>query len=159
MNIAERAAHAHELQGKRSTHPLTSDRCAADVARAASRLAALVGIDPEYVRPDHNWNYLHLPLVPLTLHASDPDDLEQTYTFSYRDPLYDDEPFFLIGPCPVCGRPVPLAEIRSLADLGAFLAAGPERLPDDGRLPNSYPDEFDLHPAHSSTCPFNGRDL
>lgn len=154
MSIAERAASAYELMRQRSTHPLISNHRAADIARTVVRLAALLGIDPVHVRPNRSWNHLSLPLAPLTLHASDPDDPERTYTFSYRDPLYDDEPFHLLGPCPDCGAMVPLAELRSLADLGAFLAVGPESLPDNGILPASYPDEFDMHPAHSSSCRF-----
>ncbi|MCT9080482.1 hypothetical protein [Streptomyces fulvoviolaceus] len=154
MSIADRAASAYELLRQHSTHPLISDHRAADIARTAVRLAALLGIDPAHVRPKHSWNYLSLPLAPLTLHASDPDDPQRVYTFSYRDPLYDDEPFYLLGPCPVCECMVPLAEIRSLADLGAFLADGPAPLPDNGILPDSYPDEFDRHPAHSSDCLF-----
>ncbi|MFF4506678.1 hypothetical protein [Streptomyces sp. NPDC001401] len=154
MSIADRAASAYEYLRRHSTHPLISDHRAADIARAAIRLAALLGIDPAHVRPNHSWNYLSLPLIPLTLHASDPDDPQRVYSFSYPDPLYDDEPFSLLGPCPVCGAMVPLAEIRSLADLWAFLANGPAPLPDNGVVPASYPDEFDRHPAHSSTCRF-----
>ncbi|MEV0220699.1 hypothetical protein [Streptomyces sp. NPDC050704] len=154
MTIASRAASANAYVRQHSTHPLISRRKAADIARAAVRLAALLGIDPVHVQPDHSWNYLSLPLAPLTLHASDPDDPQQVYTFWYRDPLYDDEPFYLLGPCPVCEAMVPLAEIRSLADLGAFAADGPAPLPGNGIVPSSYPDEFDRNPAHSSTCPF-----
>ncbi|MEU6573594.1 hypothetical protein [Streptomyces sp. NPDC046805] len=158
MTIANRAASATAYVQEHSTHPLISPRSAVDIARTAVRLAALLGIDPVHVQPNHNWNHLSLPLAPLTLHADDPDDPQQVYSFSYRDPLYDDEPFFLLGPCPECGGAVPLAEIRNLADLGSFLTTGPEPLPDGGRLPSSYPEEFDLHPAHSSTCRFREGD-
>lgn len=156
MSIADRAASAYELLRQHSTHPLISDFRAADIARTAVRLAALLGIDPAHIRPKHSWSYLELPLSPLTLYASDPDDPQRVYTFSYRDPLYDDEPFYYLGPCPDCGAMVPLAEVRSLADLGAFLAVGPGPLPDDGGLPDGYPDEFDRHPAHTSSCRFWG---
>ncbi|MER7877718.1 hypothetical protein ABTY63_29945 [Streptomyces solisilvae] len=154
MSIASRAASAYEQLQRHSTHPLMPDSKAADVARAAVRLAALLGIDPAHVQPNRSWNSLVLPLAPLTLYASDPEDEQQVYTFSYLNPVYDDEPFFLLGPCPVCGAMVPLAEVRSLADLGAFLRQGLAPLPDNGMLPDSYPDEFDRDPAHSSTCPF-----
>ncbi|MFE2181091.1 hypothetical protein [Streptomyces sp. NPDC059455] len=154
MSIASRAASAHEQLRRHSTHPLIPDSKAANIAKAAARLAALLGIDPAYVQPNRSWNSLELPLAPLTLHASDPDDEQQVYTFSYRDPLYDDEPFFLLGPCPICDAMVPLAEVRSLADLGTFLSQGPAPLLDNGMLPGSYPDEFDRDPAHSSNCPF-----
>lgn len=159
MNISERAAAAYEFFKRHSTHPLISTRIAGDIARTAVRLAALLGIDPCHVRPNYSWNYLSLPLVPLTLHANDPEDPEQTYTFSYRDPLYDDEPFFLLGPCPVCNASVPLAEIRSLVDLGVFLADGAAPIPDNGSVPNSYPDSFDRDPAHLSTCQFREGDI
>lgn len=82
MSIADRAASAHAFLRQHSTRPLISDRSAADVARATVRLAALLGIDPSCVRPDHSWNYLALPLAPLTLHASDPDDPQHVYTFA-----------------------------------------------------------------------------
>ncbi|WP_327396998.1 hypothetical protein [Streptomyces phaeochromogenes] len=154
MTIASRAASANDYVRRHSTHPLISRRKAADIARAAVRLAALLGIDPVHVQPDRRWSSLSLPLVPLTLHASDPDDPQQIYNFSYSDPLYDSEPFYLLGPCPACEATVPLAEIRSLADLGVFIADGPSPLPDNGILPSSYPDEFDRNPSHSSTCPF-----
>ncbi|MEU5437164.1 hypothetical protein AB0G73_27820 [Streptomyces sp. NPDC020719] len=156
MTISERAAAAHAYLRQHSVHPLISDRIAADIARAAVRLAALLGIDPVHVRPYHDWNHLTLPLAPLTLIASDPDDPQRSYSFSYRDPLYEDESFLLLGPCPVCGADVPLAEIVSLADLGVFLADGPASLPDAGTPPRSYPREFDRHPGHSSACRFRG---
>ncbi|BCL28525.1 hypothetical protein GCM10017557_33840 [Streptomyces aurantiacus] len=154
VTIASRAASANDYVRQHSAHPLISRQKAADIARAAVRLAGLLGIDPVNVRPDRSWNYLSLPLAPLTLHASDPDDPQQVYTFSCRDPWYDDEPFFLLGPCPVCGAEVPLAEIRSLADVGAFLTHGPEPLPEHSAPPCSYPDAFDRHPAHTSQCPY-----
>ncbi|WP_405657754.1 hypothetical protein [Streptomyces sp. NBC_00079] len=153
MSIAERATAAYRLLQQHSMHPLILPRTAADIARTAGRLAALLGIDPAHVQPNRNWNHLSLPFVPLTLHASDPDDPEQVYTFSYRDPLYEDEPFLLLGPCPICHAAVPLAEIRSLADLGAFLT-----LPDNGTLPAGYPDEFDQDRAHTTTCPYREGD-
>lgn len=158
MSIADRAASAYELLRQYSTHPVISEHRVADIARTVVRLAALLGVDPAQVQPNHNWDYLALPLTPLTLHASDPEDPERVYTFSYRDPLYDDEPFFLLGPCPLCEATVPLAEIRSLADLGTFLANGPAPLRDNGILPGSYPDEFDRDPAHTSKCPYREGD-
>lgn len=154
MSIASRATSAYEHLQQHSTHPLIPDGKAADIARTAVRLAALLGIDPAHVQPNRSWNSLELPLAPLTLHAHDLDEKQQVYTFSYRDPAFDDEPFFLLGPCPVCRAMVPIAEVRSLADLGAFLTQGPAQLSDSRRLPDSYPDEFDRDPAHSSTCPF-----
>ncbi|MEV1083468.1 hypothetical protein AB0I98_35515 [Streptomyces sp. NPDC050211] len=158
MSIAERAAAAHRLLQKRTIELPISPYTAADITRAAGRLAALLGIDPAQVRPRDNWNHITLPVVPLTLYASDPDDPGTQYTFSYGDPLYDDEPFLLMGPCPVCDAAVPLAEVRSLADLGAFLTTGPEPLPENHVLPSSYPDEFDQHPAHTSQCPYREGD-
>lgn len=158
MSIAERATAACRLLEQRTTTLPIPHFTAANIARAAGRLAALLGIDPSQVRPKTSWNHITYPLVPLTLFVSDPDDPGTQYTFSYRDPLFDDEPFFLMGPCPDCGAAVPLAEIRTLADLGAFLASGPEPLPENNVLPNSYPDEFDRHPAHTSTCPYREGD-
>jgi hypothetical protein len=66
VTIADRAASANTYVQEHSTHPLISPRPAADVARAAVRLAALLGIDPVHVRPDHSWNHLARPLAPLT---------------------------------------------------------------------------------------------
>jgi hypothetical protein len=154
MTIAERAASAHAYLRQHSTHPLIPEGSAADVARAAVCLAALLGIDPSCVRPDHSWNFLALPLTPLTLHVIDPDVPQDIYTFTYLDPLYDLEPFFLLGPCPCCGAAVPVAEIHSLADLGAFLADGAAPVPRNGTRPDGYPDEFDRYPTHSSDCRF-----
>lgn len=158
MSIAARAVAAHQLLQQRTESLPLSRYTAADIARAAARLAALLGIDLTHVRPDTNWNWIDLPVAPLTLHASDPDDPDTQYTFSYRDPLYDDEAFFLMGPCPVCDASVPLAEIRTLADVGAFLMNGPEPLSETQILPGSYPDEFDRYPTHTSKCPYREGD-
>lgn len=158
MTIAERAAAAHQLLQTRTTNLPVSPHTAADIARAAARLAALLGVDAERVRPRDSWNRITLPVVPLTLYVRDPDDPATQYTFSYRDLLYDDEPFFFMGPCPACGAVVPIAEIRTLADLGALLTNGPEPLRENHVLPGNYPDEFDRHPAHTSECPYREGD-
>lgn len=155
MSIAERAAAAHQVAQQHRTYQSSRSDTDADIARVVGQLAALLGVDPHRVRPDRNRVRLALPLEPLSLHAADPDDPQRSYTFTYLDPLYDDESFFLLEPCPLCHAPVPLAEIRTLADLGAFLAAGPEPLPDGGGTPpDSYPDAFDQHPAHTAACPY-----
>ncbi|MFG1667623.1 hypothetical protein [Streptomyces sp. Y7] len=158
MTIAERAAAACKLLHTRTTNLPLPHYTAADIARAAARLAALLGIDAEQVRPRDSWNRITLPVAPLTLYVSDPDDPGTQYTFEYCDPRYDDEPFLFMGSCPLCRAVVPLAEIRTLADLGAFLASGPEPLREDHVLPSSYPDEFDRHPAHTSECPYHEGD-
>jgi hypothetical protein len=155
MTIADRAAAAHDLMQRFAVHPVLPHGYAADVARTAARLAALLGIDPANVRID-DWDDLMRPPEPLILHADDPDVPGRTYAFCYRDPLYDDEPFYLLGPCPACGATVPLREIVRLADLGAFLADGPAPM-DDGLFltgyPDGYLDDFPASPAHLSICP------
>ncbi len=155
VNIAERAAAAHRAAQRHPADQPSAYDCDADVDRVARQLAALLGVDPHRVRPDRRRARLSLPLEPLTLHVADPDDPRRTYTFTYLDPAYHDEPFFVIGPCPRCSAGVPLAEIRTLADLGSFLAAGPQPLPlRHGGPPDGYPDAFDEHPAHTAACPY-----
>ena len=153
MSIATRATAAYRLVQQQRDDPSSRD---GDAARVAGRLASLLGIDPKQVRSERVRDRRSLPLEPVTLHATDPDDPQRGYTFTYLDPSYDDESFFLLAPCPLCSAAVPLAEVRSLADLGAFLGAGPEPLPEDGGMPpDSYPDAFDEHPAHLADCPYH----
>lgn len=153
MSIAERAGAAHELLSRYS-HPNISELRAADIARTAGRLAALLGVDPASVRPTPEFNWPLRSAAPLILLVDDPDEPGRVYTFSYRDPLYDDEPFHLLGPCPICGGTVALAEIVRLADLGAFLAHGLAPIAENRPLPDSYPDAFEAHAGHLTTCPF-----
>jgi hypothetical protein len=154
MTIAERAEAAHALLRQSARRLPVQEYLAADIARTIGRLAALLGIDPAQVRPDGGWTRIVRRGAPIVLQATDPDDPDRTYTFSYRDPLFDDEPFHLLGPCPQCGAQVPLAEIVRLADLGAFLADGPAPIPAGGHVPDTYPEEFEGHPSHRSTCGF-----
>ncbi|MEZ0091595.1 hypothetical protein [Streptacidiphilus sp. EB129] len=155
MSIADRAAAAYRVAQEHRVHESYRLDTDVDIARVIGQLAALLGVDPQLVRPDRTRPRRSLPLEPLTLRVADPDDPRRGYTFTYLDPLYDDESFFLLGPCPSCGAPVPLAEIRTLAELGAFLATGPDLLPDGGGTPpDSYPDAFDQHPAHQVACPY-----
>lgn len=75
--------------------------------------------------------------------------------FLARFPLYDDEPFELLGPCPACAAPVPLATIRHLADLGTHLARPPltpEAIPHTDTLP----DTFTQDEGHTLTCCYGG---
>ncbi|MBC3841493.1 hypothetical protein GXW82_18005 [Streptacidiphilus sp. 4-A2] len=154
MSIATRAAAAYRLAQQREQ--LLSRADTADIARVAARLAALLGIEPQLVRPERLRDRRSLPLEPVILQVTDPDEPSCDYAFSYLDPAYDDESFFLLAPCPLCAAQVPLAEIRSLTDLGAFISAGPEPLPGDGGMPpDSYPDAFDEHPAHLPHCPYH----
>lgn len=156
MSIATRATAAYRLAQQQRGHLSPEDRIAADTARVVGQLASLLGVDPRLVRPERVQDRRSLPLEPVILHVSDPDEAQLGYTFSYLDPSYDDESFFLLGPCPLCSADVPLAEIRGLADLGGFLATGPEPLPADGGMPpDSYPDAFDEHPAHLPNCPYH----
>lgn len=156
MSIATRATAAYRLAQQQREDPASRDGISAGAARVAGQLASLLGIDPHQVRVERVRDRRSLPLEPLTLHATDPDDPRRGYTFTYLDPSYDDESFFLLAPCPLCSADVPLAEIRSLADLGGFMAAGPEPLPADGGMPpDSYPDAFDEHPAHLAGCPYH----
>ncbi|QMU69495.1 hypothetical protein [Streptacidiphilus sp. P02-A3a] len=155
MSIATRATAAYRLTQQQRGHLSPEDGVAADTARVVGQLASLLGVDPRLVRPERARDRRSLPLEPLILHVVDPDEAPLGYTFSYLDPSYDDESFFLLDPCPLCAAAVPLAEIRGLADLGAYLATGPEPLPADGGMPpDSYPDAFDEHPAHTPSCPY-----
>ncbi|MEU1630432.1 hypothetical protein ABZ746_35095 [Streptomyces sp. NPDC020096] len=88
------------------------------------------------------------------LHVTDPDDPDTTYVFCVNDPLYEDEPFHLIGPCPTCNAPVPVTEIRNLADLATHLNHEPEPLPTNGQIPGSYSYLFASHTAHHDHCRF-----
>jgi hypothetical protein len=159
VSIAARAAAAHQLAQQQREYQSSRKDMDADIARVAGQLATLLGIGPHRVRADRSRSRLLLPLQPLTLRVLDLDARTPRggveYAFTYLDPSYDDESFFLLDPCPLCSALVPMAEIRTLADLGAFLSTGPEPLPDNGGTPpDSYPDAFDEHPAHTRSCPY-----
>ncbi|TKA00101.1 hypothetical protein [Actinacidiphila oryziradicis] len=154
-SIADRASAAHRYAERLARH-LPAPACtAADIARTTVRLAVLLGIDPEHVRPAWPWQRAARTTrpYPLTLHVTDCAEGAE-YVFRYRDPLYPDESFLLLGLCPLCAGPVPCADIRDLAELGTYLARAPLPLPEDGRPPADYPDEFDADPGHGPACPF-----
>ncbi|WP_199550360.1 hypothetical protein [Streptomyces sp. N35] len=111
-------------------------------ARTAIRLASTLGIDPDEVTTSPDWLRRHRgPGEPVLATVRCPVSGED-FTFLNRQPVYTDEPLHLLQPCPECGKLVPVAEIRDLADLGTFLAT--DQTPDD--------DLFDEDPAHSPEC-------
>jgi len=149
-SIADRASTAHH-QAQRLPAPAST---AADIARTTVRLAVLLGIGPEHVRPEWPWQHSArtTPPYPLTLHVTDPAAQGDEYAFRYRDPLYNDEPYLLLALCRHCHGSV--AEIRDLADLATHLRRGPTPTPHDGPPPDSLPDQFATDPGHARNCRF-----
>ncbi|MFD4409260.1 hypothetical protein ACFWOX_35355 [Streptomyces sp. NPDC058467] len=120
-------------------------------ARTAVRLAAVLGLGldqistaPDLVRRRTT------PGEPVLATATCPDTNE-TYVFLARSPIYDDEAFELLGPCPECSGQVPLALIRHLADLGTSLAR-PPLAAEDVPHTTTVPDTFTRDEGHTSTC-------
>lgn len=122
--------------------------------RTAARLAAVLGVAVEQITAEPDWLRRRTTPGEPTLAATTCPDTGEKCVFLARSPLYDDEPFELIGPCPECGGPVPLANIRSLADLGEHLTTGPAQIDRDSQLPQSYPDTFALDEGHAAACSF-----
>ncbi|MBD0741669.1 hypothetical protein [Streptomyces sp. CBMA152] len=118
-------------------------------ARTAVRLAAALGLGLDQITTAPDWlRRRTTPGEPVLATATCPDTGEQ-FVFLARQPLYDDEPFELLGLCPECSGTVPVAEIRHLADLGTHLATGPTPR-GDGPIPETFADD----PGHTSTCRF-----
>lgn len=153
-SIADRATAAANYVDHAAQSLPTTPFTAADIARTTVRLAVLLGVAPEHVRPEWPWQRPVLGPQALTLHVMDPAADGTAYVFRYRDPMFADESFLLLGPCPACACLVPCADIRDLADLGTHLARDPEPLPEDGRPPAACPDEFDADSGHGPLCPF-----
>ncbi|MEU5930617.1 hypothetical protein ABZ817_45355 [Streptomyces antimycoticus] len=121
-----------------------------DHARTTVRLASTLGLSLQHITITPDSKRRTTPGEPLLAIATCPTTRTQ-YTFLARYPLYEDEPFELLGPCPVCAAPVPLATVRHLADLGTHLTTGPAPL-SNGPTPATYPDTFDTDEAHAPTC-------
>ncbi|MCX5206905.1 hypothetical protein OG897_36580 [Streptomyces sp. NBC_00237] len=123
----------------------------ADQARTAIRLSAALGLGLTHITTTSDrLRRRTAPGEPVLATATCPDT-QGTYTFLARNPLYDDEPFELLGPCPACNNPVPLAEVRHLGDLGTHLAHTPYR-PEDLLHADRLPDTFWLDSGHTDTC-------
>ncbi|MEU8974836.1 hypothetical protein AB0D11_37225 [Streptomyces monashensis] len=120
-------------------------------ARTAVRLAAALGLGLDQITtaPDRLRRHT-TPGEPVLATATCPDTHEK-YVFLARYPVYDDEAFELLGPCPECSGHVPLALVRHLADLGTYLAR-PPLTPGDTPQPDTVPDTFRVDEGHSSTC-------
>ncbi|MFF3919462.1 hypothetical protein ACFYZB_39750 [Streptomyces sp. NPDC001852] len=120
-------------------------------ARTAVRLAAALGLGLDQITTAPDWlRRRTIPGEPVLATATCPDTNEQ-YVFLARFPIYDDEPFELLGPCPECSGQVPLALVRHLADLGTHLARPPLR-PGDIPEVDTVPDTFGVDEGHTSTC-------
>ncbi|WP_151898130.1 hypothetical protein [Streptomyces sp. C8S0] len=122
-----------------------------DHARTAVRLAAALGLSISHITtsPDGLRRRTH-PGEPV-LATADCPDTGDTYTFLARSPIHDDEPFELLGPCPECHGTVPVADIRTLADLGTYLAQPPltaQNLPHTTTLPDTFADDE----GHTRAC-------
>ncbi|RPE38661.1 hypothetical protein EDD90_1581 [Streptomyces sp. Ag109_O5-1] len=122
-------------------------------ARTAVRLAAALGLDLDQITtaPDP-LRRRTTPGEPVLATATCPDTSEK-YVFLTRFPIYEDEPFELLGPCPECSGQVPLATIRHLADLGTHLTR-PPLTPEDPEHPHTLPDTFASDEGHASTCSY-----
>ncbi|MFE6287866.1 hypothetical protein [Streptomyces sp. NPDC057877] len=126
----------------------------AEHARTAVRLAAALGLGLHQITTSPDWlRRRTTPAEPVLATATCPDSGEK-YVFLARYPIYDDEPFELLGPCPQCSGQVPLTTIRHLADLGTYLAHTPLTT-DDIKRSSTVPDTFPGDEGHTSTCPYS----
>ncbi|MCX5535752.1 hypothetical protein OG785_35000 [Streptomyces sp. NBC_00006] len=151
-SIAERAqAAAVYIRHHTALSPHGQYR-GAEHARTAVRLAAALGLPLDQITTtgDHLRRRTTIG-EPILATATCPESGD-TYTFLARFPLYDEDAFELLGPCPECAAPVPLAEIRHLADLGTHLTRTLTR--EDCDRQNALPPTFDDDPAHTNTCRF-----
>ncbi|MEU6512118.1 hypothetical protein [Streptomyces sp. NPDC046942] len=120
-------------------------------ARTAVRLAAALGLGLDQITTEPDWlRRRTTPGEPVLATATCPDT-NQKYVFLARFPIYDDEAFELLGPCPECSGQVPRALVRHLADLGTYLARPPLR-PGDIPEADTVPDTFSVDEGHTSTC-------
>ncbi|MBX7551190.1 hypothetical protein ABZX95_33740 [Streptomyces sp. NPDC004232] len=120
-------------------------------ARTAVRLAAALGLGLDQITTAPDWQRRRTsPAEPVLATATCPDTNEK-YVFLARFPIYDDEAFELLGPCPECSGHVPLALVRHLADLGIYLAR-PPLTPGDIPRPDTVPDTFSVDEGHSRAC-------
>ncbi|MER6386205.1 hypothetical protein ACWDBP_00250 [Streptomyces sp. NPDC001233] len=122
-------------------------------ARTAVRLAAALGLGLDHITTAPDWlRRRTTPGEPVLATAACPDTNEK-YVFLARFPIYEDEPFELLGACPECSGQVPLATVRHLADLGTYLARPPLR-PGDITHTTTVPDTFTGDEGHTSACPY-----
>lgn len=122
-------------------------------ARTAVRLAAALGLGLDQITTEPDWlRRRTTPGEPVLATATCPQTAEK-YVFLARHPIYEDEPFELLGPCPRCHGQVPIALVRHLADLGNRLAHGPLR-PEECDHQEGTPDTFHTDQAHTDTCPY-----
>ena len=150
-SLAERAhAAADYIRHHTAANPRGPYR-GEEHARTAVRLAAALGLGLDQITtaPDP-LRRRTTPGEPVLATATCPDTTEK-YVFLARFPIYEDEPFELLGPCPECSGQVPLATIRHLADLGTHLTR-PPLTPEDLAHPNTLPDTFASDEGHTSTC-------
>ncbi|MFD7706978.1 hypothetical protein [Streptomyces sp. NPDC059786] len=120
-------------------------------ARTAVRLAAALGLGLDQITTAPDWlRRRTTPGEPVLATATCPETNEQ-WVFLARYPIYEDEAFELLGPCPECSGHVPLATIRHLAALGTHLAR-PQLTPDDVRHTDTVPDTFTGDEGHIGTC-------
>ncbi|TGB00868.1 hypothetical protein [Streptomyces sp. MZ04] len=120
-------------------------------ARTAVRLAATLGLGLDQITTEPDWlRRRTTPGEPVLATATCPQTAEK-YVFLARFPVYDDEAFELLGPCPECAALVPIATIRNLADLGDRLAQGPLRH-EECDSETGAPDTFHTDQAHTDTC-------
>ncbi|MEN8652357.1 hypothetical protein ABCR94_17565 [Streptomyces sp. 21So2-11] len=120
-------------------------------ARTAIRLSAALGLGLDHITTTSDrLRRRTTPGEPVLATATCPDTNEK-FVFLARSPLYDDEAFELLGPCPECAAPVPLAEIRHLGDLGTHLARAPYR-PEDVSRAAGLPDTFWRDSGHTTAC-------
>ncbi|MEV0966478.1 hypothetical protein AB0J25_28515 [Streptomyces sp. NPDC049910] len=152
-SLAERAHAAAAFIRRNNVISLYGPYRGEDHARTAVRLAAALGLALHQITTAPDWMRRRTtPGEPILATATCPDSSE-TYTFLARSPIYDDEPFELLGPCPECGGTVPLAEIRHLADLGTHLARPPLALEELLRT-DTLPDTFARDEGHTCTCTY-----
>ncbi|MGW3952869.1 hypothetical protein ACWEKM_18530 [Streptomyces sp. NPDC004752] len=152
-SLAERAHAAATFIRHHNVISLHGPYRGEEHARTAVRLAAALGIGLDQITTTPDWlRRRTTPGEPILATATCPDTGE-TYTFLARSPIYDDDPFELLGPCPECSGTVPLAEIRHLADLGTHLAHPPLK-PEEAMHTDRLPDTFTRDEGHTCTCSY-----
>ncbi|MBC9718024.1 hypothetical protein H9Y04_36375 [Streptomyces sp. TRM66268-LWL] len=152
-SLAERAhAAAVFINRTRAAHPHGPYR-GEEHARTALRLAAALGLPIDQITTDMDWRRRRTQAGEPVLATATCPDTGQKYVFLARHPLYEDDAFELLGPCPQCAAPVPVAWVRHLGDLGDFLARPPLTDTDINR-PGGVPETFADDSGHASACAY-----
>ncbi|MDG4858232.1 hypothetical protein P8605_08710 [Streptomyces sp. T-3] len=148
-SLAERAYAAAMFITRQTDTSMYGPYRGEEHARTAVRLAAALGLHWDDITITPDWRRRRTtPGEPLLATV---DDHGQRHVFLSRFPVYQDDEFELLGPCPECQALVPVARVRHLGDLGAYLAKPPLAVPDIDRQ-GSVPDTFVDDAGHRGPC-------